>query len=90
MQLLHRVAKSFGNWKRNGIIFRQTSDQDFGSLPDPFAGYIDQLDPADMDRNKTVEAATDSNKQIQINADEGLDHIEDPEMQSLMQREIAR
>ena len=23
-------------------------------------------------------------------ADEGLDHIEDPQMQSLMQREIAR
>ena len=56
--------------------FRQTQDQDFASLPDPFASDDPNSAPPQQ--------------QIGEKQDEGLDHIEDPDMQSLMQREIAR
>lgn len=60
--------------------FRQTQDQDFASLPDPFAS------------DDTTAAADPAPKQAPQGEtqDEGLGHIDDPDMQSLMQREIAR
>merc|ERR1712029_777753 len=71
--------------------FKQTPEQDFASLPDPFSSYSGGGDqeaaPAVQQEPEGVpkKAGPHHNK-----ADEGLDHIEDPDMQSLMQREIAR
>jgi len=89
-------TKAIKNSIECGKHFRQTPEQDFSSLPDPFAGYRDKLRSEDLvvnreksgfDKNSVI---TDPNDQIHIGGDIGLDHIEDPQMQSLMQREIAR
>ena len=61
------------------FYFRQSPDQNFQNLPDPFGSYRASLSYNDF--GTFVHGFTD---------DQGLDHIEDPKMQTLMQREIAR
>ena len=56
------------------FYFRQTRELDFRKLPDPFGSYRYQLKPEDLN----------------YSSGKALKHIEDPEMQSLMQREITR
>ncbi len=51
-------------------------------MPDPFGSYIRNLDPSEI--------LPGSGDPMRISTDVGLGHIEDPDMQSLMQREIAR
>ena len=80
------------------LDFRESPELNFSNLPDPFGSYISTLDPSEI--NPTPGAArkmlahtpagAPAAKQMVARADEGLDHIEDPQMQSLMQREIAR
>ena len=74
-------------------IFRQTPDQDFASLPDPFGNDGDGDDNDEQARPQSGEGEGGSGTPQDPHAqkpDEGLGHIEDPDMQSLMQREIAR
>ena len=70
-------------------------------MPDPFGSYVYRIDPAeivdDEAGNEKKEPSDPDNaeqQQMQLDGrmpeDKGLDHIKDPQMQSLMQREIAR
>lgn len=63
---------------------RECAELDFSTLPDPFGAYVFKLNPSDI-----VEPV----KEAQVlghKADVGLGHIENPEMLSLMEREITR
>lgn len=69
-------------------------------MPDPFGSYVFRISPNDIATPAEMEAAAkEFNHKIRCSADpitpaqkpdQGLDHIDDPEMQTLMQREIAR
>ena len=83
------------------LIFRESPDLDFATLPDPFGSYIRRIDPREIveipDESEIVNplfasASGGSGASAVPGAkpDAGLDHIEDPAMQTLMQREIAR
>ena len=67
------------NYFKSLLYFRQSPDQNFSNLPDPFGSYRASLSYNDF--GTFVHGFTD---------DKGLDHIEDPKMMTLMQREIAR
>ena len=70
-------SHEFGSKKFQSLFyFRQTPEQDFSNMPDPFGSYRATLSYKDFGPGWTD--------------DKGLDHIEDPEMMTLMQREIAR
>ena len=57
--------------------FRQSNEQDFSNLPDPFGSYRNKLSYKDFGPPPSIDP-------------QSLGHIEDPQMQSLMEREIAR
>jgi len=61
----------------DGPHFRQSEQQDFTNLPDPFGSYRNKLTYKDFGPPPSIDP-------------QGLGHIQDPEMQSLMQREISR
>jgi len=61
----------------DGPHFRQSNEQDFSNLPDPFGSYRNKLSYKDFGPPPSIDP-------------QSLGHIEDPQMQSLMEREIAR
>jgi len=61
----------------DGPHFRQSNEQDFTNLPDPFGSYRNKLSYKDFGPPPSIDP-------------QSLGHIEDPQMQSLMQREISR
>eukprot|EP00095_Tigriopus_kingsejongensis_P011972 snap_masked-scaffold906_size82779-processed-gene-0.4 protein:Tk11972 transcript:snap_masked-scaffold906_size82779-processed-gene-0.4-mRNA-1 annotation:"conserved hypothetical protein" len=65
---------------RGGQHFNESEALNFATLPDPFGSYIFRIDPREVRGNESFGGKPD----------QGLDHIENPEMQDLMQREIAR
>ena len=69
------LSHSFSKcWKASSSSSRQINDFDFRKLPDPFGAYRNQLNPLDL----------------LSKYDKGLSHIKDPEMHSLMKREITK
>lgn len=61
----------------DGQHFRQSPEQDFTNLPDPFGSYRNKLTYKDFAPPPSIDP-------------QGLGHIQDPEMQNLMHREISR
>ena len=59
------------------LFFRQSHEQDFANLPDPFGSYRSKLSYKDFAPPTGVDT-------------QSLDHIEDPKMLSYTQREILR
>eukprot|EP00094_Tigriopus_californicus_P012109 TCALIF_11701-PB protein Name:"Similar to CG7065 Uncharacterized protein CG7065 (Drosophila melanogaster)" AED:0.08 eAED:0.08 QI:4647/1/0.93/1/0.71/0.66/15/0/864 len=74
----HSIYKSI----QNGTHFREGEELNFMHLPDPFASYYFRLDEKEI--------VKPSHKFMTGKPDEGLEHIKNPELQTLMQREIAR
>ena len=57
--------------------FRQSHEQDFANLPDPFGSYRGKLSYKDFAPPSQIDS-------------QALGHIEDPKMLSYTQREISR
>ena len=90
----------------SSLFSRETPELNFANLPDPFGSYAFRIPSSEISvvtisagpvsaANAAAEAnaekeASDGVKPSEQKADEGLDHIEDPAMQSLVQREITR
>ena len=82
------------------LFYSESPELNFSTLPDPFGSYIFRISPNDIATPAEMEASAKEfdhkNKCSAVpitpaqKPDQGLDHIEDPAMQTLMQREIAR
>ena len=59
------------------FFFRQSHEQDFANLPDPFGSYRGKLSYKDFAPPSQIDS-------------QALGHIEDPKMLSYTQREISR
>jgi hypothetical protein len=66
-----------------GPHFRQSPEQDFAGLPDPFGSYRAKLSYKDFGPPTTLDSQISDRSQ-------SLDHIQDPKMLSYTQREINR
>ena len=64
-------------------FFRQSPEQDFAGLPDPFGSYRAKLSYKDFGPPTTLDSQISDRSQ-------SLDHIQDPKMLSYTQREINR
>merc|ERR1712008_152563 len=67
----------------DGPHFRQSPEQDFAGLPDPFGSYRAKLNYKDFGPPTTLDSQISDRSQ-------SLDHIQDPKMLSYTQREINR
>ena len=65
------------------LFFRQSPEQDFAGLPDPFGSYRAKLSYKDFGPPTTLDSQISDRSQ-------SLDHIQDPKMLSYTQREINR